>query len=147
MKDIPIDQMSTERLRVEYYNLLALFQMEESMAVHHLSWMTTQMKWKEDQINQNTDNMPEGGYSEQLTGAINFLDRKEKSVEKYDAGFHSLADLNTDSLDSCFIPFEMQIRMRCIDVDLNFDNYFNHKQAELAVREKQIAITEERLGL
>jgi hypothetical protein len=39
-----------------------------------LEWMTTAMKWREDELRGNEDGL-EGGYSEELTKAINLLER------------------------------------------------------------------------
>jgi len=40
-----------------------------------LEWMTTTIKWQEDQINGNFDEWAQGGYSPELTKAIELLEK------------------------------------------------------------------------
>ncbi len=46
----------------------------KTSALKHFGWMTVHMKWKEDDINQNIEEGSQGGYSEELTEALEFLE-------------------------------------------------------------------------
>ncbi len=50
----------------------------KSLSVIHFEWMTIHMKWKEDQINENIEEGSQGGYSKQLTAAIEFIKKNER---------------------------------------------------------------------
>jgi hypothetical protein len=65
-----VTQKLRDRIK-ELVNDLANF---ETKALKHFGWMTTHMKWREDQINQNIEEGSQGGYSEELSGAIEFLE-------------------------------------------------------------------------
>ncbi len=46
--------------------------------IETLEWMTTDMKWRADDTNQNIEEGSQGGYSPELTEAIDLLEELKK---------------------------------------------------------------------
>lgn len=79
-----------QELRLANKTLVAAMVNQMTLGISHLEWMTTAMKWREDDLRGNTENGLEGGYSDQLLGAIGFLENTKKEVNEYERALQSI---------------------------------------------------------
>lgn len=61
---------------------------EKKCLVDNLSWMITDMKYKHDETHRNQEYDSQGGYSPQLTAAIDLLDTIKKTQTIETTGCH-----------------------------------------------------------
>lgn len=82
--------LQNRELRLANKTLVAAMVNQMTLGISHLDWMTTAMKWREDDLRGNTEIGLEGGYSDQLLGVIEFLENIKKEVNEYERALQSI---------------------------------------------------------